>query len=93
MRHHAEDVAARAQDTGDALDRAVEIGLRADIAVRIGVAEGDAILVAKRRERRGIGAIVAVAMGYRAADDLALGIEAGEGRIRRLDAEMRLASD
>ena len=41
----------------------------------------------------GVGEVVAVVMGDRAADDLALGVAAGEGGVGVGDLELHLAAD
>jgi hypothetical protein len=74
MRHHAEHVARRVHDAGDVVDRAVRVGA-------FGVAEHDLAVALEPGQRLGIGKIVAVMMGDRAADHLALPVVAGEGGV------------
>ncbi len=66
MRHHAEHIAVFVDDAGNVVDWS-RSGL-----VPFGIAEDDPAFAFEAGERLGIGEIVAVAMGDRAADDLAL---------------------
>ncbi len=84
MRHHAEHPAIVAQDAGDVGNGTVRVGAG-------GVAEGDAVLAFEAGQRLAVGEIVAVVMGDRAAQHLALGVGAGERRIdrHRLEPDLR----
>ena len=65
-----EHIALGVDDAGDVVDRAVGVGA-------FGVAEDDLAFAFDARQRFGVGEIVAVVMGDRAADDLALAV--GDG--------------
>ena len=71
------------------------LGLPASvIAARlVDVAEDDRGPRRGARQRRLVAAVVAVAMGDRAADHLAMAVGAGEDRVRGLDPELHLAAD
>ena len=75
---------ALVEDAGDVVERAVGVARSP-----VDVAEGDAVLALEARQGVVVAAVVAVAVGDRRADDLALGVAAGEervGRSRRGDA-------
>src|SRR5258708_37084990 len=66
MGHHAEDVASRAADAGDIFQRSIRIRSRCDLALRVRVAEDDAVVAVQFGKRRLIAKIIAfhVADGY-----------------------------
>ena len=74
MRHHAEHIALRIDNAGDVIDRAIWIGA-------CGIPEHDLAVILDRLQRFFVGEIVAIVMGNRAADDLALFVGAAEGGV------------
>ena len=65
--HHAEHVAALVEDAGDVVDRAVRVGGGGALAGGIDIAEGDPVLAVEALQRLVVAAVVAVAVGDRAA--------------------------
>src|SRR5665213_2771980 len=86
MRHQAEHVALFAEDAGDVVERAVGV-------CAVGVTEGDAVLALESAQGLVVAAVVAVTVGDRRADDLALAVAAGERTVGRFDAETYFAAD
>ena len=74
------------EDAGDVMDRTVGIGAH-------GIAEGDLVLVLDAGERFGVGVVIAVHVGDRAADHLPGAIAGGEGRAGIDHFEPDLAAD
>src|ERR1700691_4694848 len=93
MRHHAEHVAALADDAGDRMRRAVDIGGLADVAIRRAITVEHPPLAFDALQRLFIGLVIALAMGDRHANDLAGIVAAGEWRIRTLDPQMHVLAD
>ena len=81
MGHHAQNVAAGADDPGDVTRGAVRIRIFADVPILGGVAEDDATVGLQVVQRLRIGEIVALAVGDGDAQDLACLALAGERRL------------
>ncbi len=86
MRHHAQHIAARIDDTGNVVDRSVRVGA-------FGIAEHDLAFAFETLQRFGVGEIIAVVMRDRAADDLARLVTACERRVGVGYFELHFAAD
>ena len=71
MGHHAEHVAGLVEDAGDVALGTVRVGLIGEGALGVAIPEDDTAVAFEPVEGLGIGEIVAVMVGDRAADDLA----------------------
>ena len=93
MRHHAQNVAAGAADSGNILKGPVGIRFGGDFSFRVAIAENDSPVAAQLGQRRIVADIIAVHMSDGNAKDVALARCVGEGRFGILDANMhRLAN-
>ena len=93
MRHHAEHVEPVGIDAGNVVQRAIRIGCAANFAIRIAIAEGDAIVAFEAFQRLVIGDIIAFAMGDRDLDGLTFLVSGGEGCVGAADFEMLHLAD
>src|SRR5207245_5519131 len=70
--HHAHDIAARTADAGNVVERAVRIRFSRDVPGRGRIAEHNAVVAAKFRERSFVTKIVAFHVADRNAENFAL---------------------
>src|SRR5262249_35048317 len=81
VRHHAEEAARSIANAGDVALRAIGVRLGGGLPVFVDVAEHPPPLSLEAIERRRVGAVVAIPMRNRNADDLARRILVGVGSI------------
>ena len=93
MRHHAEHIAALADDAGDRMRRAVDIGIFVDYAIRRTIAVEHPPVAFEALERFFISLVIAFAMCDRHADDLTRIVTARERRIGALDPQMNILAN
>src|SRR5215213_2967083 len=87
MRHHAEHVELFRIDARDRVHGAVAVGIRRDVPLGIGIAEGHQPFAFEPLQGLFVGRVVALAMRHADIDGLALGISPGEGGVVALDAQ------
>src|SRR3990172_2398406 len=86
--HEPEDVAAFVDDAGDALQGAVGVRLGRHFTRRRAVTQDDAVLGVEAGEGLGVGVVVSLAVGDGHPEHVANLAGGGEGRARRLDAQV-----
>src|SRR3954470_1216706 len=90
MRHHAEDVAALVDDSRDAVFGAVDIGVRAELAVGVRIPEDNTRVVFESLENLWRGDVSPLSMRDRNSQHLTLFVTIREHRVSVLDAYAHL---
>ena len=97
MRHQPQNGAGSAEYPGDIVHGTVRVGAVSPfftrLAVRIDVAEGDAVFIVKALQGVVVGEIIAVMMGDGNANDLAFVIPLREWRVGGFGAQMNVLAD
>ena len=93
MRHHAEHVAALADNAGDRLGGAVDVGLCIHRAVGGAIAIKHPALALQPLQRLFIRFVIAFAVRDRHPNDLSGIVAAGERRVGAFDPQMHIPAD
>src|SRR5208282_2346961 len=93
MRHHAQHIASRAADSGDILKRPVGIRFRCDFALRIRVAENNAVVAFQFSECRLIAKIIAFHVADGDGQHFALAAGVGKRSLIVFDSHLHRLAD
>src|ERR1700730_1602048 len=84
MRHHSQNIASRAANAGNIVERPIRIRPRRNLSRRIAIAKNNSLVAVKLGERRPVAEIIAIHVSNRDSQNVSDAAGVAESRVRIL---------